>query len=315
MTRTADRDFTTPADSSLRADLRFIAISDYQRRGFPDLDFVGTIPNAIDVEHMPFSADKDDYLLFIGRMTPDKGAHTAIDVAKTADNASVSAGDTIGFTITVTNLGDQGVIPPDNVVRHDDDDPYLVVAADKGTATFSDIANDVAQSYGFWLGDAFASGGSVGYDHKAMGITARGAWESVKRHFRELDMDPAEDEFTTDQVMTAIAQTYRPEFQNRLDKVIVFQPLTREAIDDIFDLEMDKIRQRYAQVQEIELRVTPERDARLSDQAQRLDEGGQRSDQDRRDRELVRAFEDDGTARPQRRAHFADGLVEREVPR
>ena len=70
------------------------------------------------------------------------------------------------------------------VVRYDDDDPYLVVAADKGTASFSDIANDVAAEYGFWLGDAFASGGRHGYDHKAMGITARGAWESVKRHFR-----------------------------------------------------------------------------------------------------------------------------------
>ena len=75
---------------------------------------------------------------------------------------------------------------PTDVVRHDGDDPYLVVAADKGTATFSDIANGVAKDYGFWLGDAFASGGSVGYDHKAMGITARGAWESVQRHFREL---------------------------------------------------------------------------------------------------------------------------------
>ena len=70
--------------------------------------------------------------------------------------------------------------------RLDDDDPYLVVAADKGTATFSDIANGVARDYGFWLDDAFASGGSQGYDHKKMGITARGAWESVKRHFREI---------------------------------------------------------------------------------------------------------------------------------
>ena len=77
------------------------------------------------------------------------------------------------------------VVPPPDVVRHDGDDPYLVVAADKGTATFSDIANEIAAAYGFWLGDAFASGGSAGYDHKAMGITARGAWESVQRHFRE----------------------------------------------------------------------------------------------------------------------------------
>ena len=75
------------------------------------------------------------------------------------------------------------VVRPDGVLAHDGDDPYLVVAADKGTATFSDIANGVAADYGFWLGDAFASGGSAGYDHKAMGITARGAWEAVQRHF------------------------------------------------------------------------------------------------------------------------------------
>ena len=78
----------------------------------------------------------------------------------------------------------------------DGDDTYLVVAADKGTATFSDTANAVAEEYGFWLGDAFASGGSSGYDHKKLGITARGAWESVKRHFRELELDPASDQFT-----------------------------------------------------------------------------------------------------------------------
>jgi glycosyltransferase involved in cell wall biosynthesis len=78
--------------SSLRADLRFIAISEYQRRGFPDLDFVGTIPNAIDVEHMPFSAEKEDYLLFIGRMTPDKGAHTAIAVAERVGRQLIMAG-------------------------------------------------------------------------------------------------------------------------------------------------------------------------------------------------------------------------------
>ncbi len=88
------------------------------------------------------------------------------------------------------------VVPPARVVRRDGDDTYLVVAADKGTATFSDIANDVAAGYGFWLGDAFASGGSAGYDHKEMGITARGAWESVKRHFRELEVDVAADDFT-----------------------------------------------------------------------------------------------------------------------
>ncbi|OBF08177.1 NAD-glutamate dehydrogenase [Mycobacterium sp. ACS4054] len=88
------------------------------------------------------------------------------------------------------------VSPPPEVIRRDGDDAYLVVAADKGTATFSDIANDVAKSYGFWLGDAFASGGSVGYDHKAMGITARGAWEAVKRHFREMDVDTQAEDFT-----------------------------------------------------------------------------------------------------------------------
>ncbi|MFF3910890.1 NAD-glutamate dehydrogenase [Streptomyces sp. NPDC001848] len=88
------------------------------------------------------------------------------------------------------------VVPPVDVVRHDGDDTYLVVAADKGTATFSDIANEVAQKYNFWLGDAFASGGSAGYDHKKMGITARGAWESVKRHFRELDLDTQSEDFT-----------------------------------------------------------------------------------------------------------------------
>ena len=91
------------------------------------------------------------------------------------------------------NLDLKGVVPPDNVVRHDDDDPYLVVAADKGTATFSDIANAISEEHGFWLGDAFASGGSAGYDHKGMGITARGAWESVKRHFREMDVDITHD--------------------------------------------------------------------------------------------------------------------------
>jgi glutamate dehydrogenase len=88
------------------------------------------------------------------------------------------------------------VSAPREVVRRDGDDAYLVVAADKGTATFSDIANEVAQSYGFWLGDAFASGGSIGYDHKAMGITAKGAWEAVKRHFLEMGVDTQTEDFT-----------------------------------------------------------------------------------------------------------------------
>lgn len=94
------------------------------------------------------------------------------------------------------NLVAGEVVPPVDVVRHDEDDPYFVVAADKGTATFSDIANSIAESRGFWLGDAFASGGSQGYDHKGMGITARGAWESVKLHFRELGIDTQAQDFT-----------------------------------------------------------------------------------------------------------------------
>jgi glutamate dehydrogenase len=101
-----------------------------------------------------------------------------------------------GLLDLTDNLRAGEVVPAKDVVRYDADDTYLVVAADKGTATFSDIANEVAASYGFWLGDAFASGGSVGYDHKAMGITARGAWESVKRHFRELGKDTQTEDFT-----------------------------------------------------------------------------------------------------------------------
>src|SRR5690606_28282545 len=94
------------------------------------------------------------------------------------------------------DLATGAVAPAPGVVRHDGDDTYLVVAADKGTASFSDIANEVALDYGFWLGDAFASGGSAGYDHKAMGITARGAWESVKRHFAEMGIDTQREDFT-----------------------------------------------------------------------------------------------------------------------
>jgi glutamate dehydrogenase len=104
----------------------------------------------------------------------------------------------IGTLLDITDnyAPDGSIIPPDCVVRHEGDDPYLVVAADKGTATFSDIANGLAIEHGYWLGDAFASGGSVGYDHKVMGITARGAWESVKRHFREMDIDIGVTPFT-----------------------------------------------------------------------------------------------------------------------
>ncbi len=94
------------------------------------------------------------------------------------------------------NLVGGTVVPPRDVVRYDEDDPYLVVAADKGTASFSDYANEVSKEVGYWLGDAFASGGSAGYDHKKMGITARGAWASVRRHFRELGIDPDRDDFS-----------------------------------------------------------------------------------------------------------------------
>ncbi len=119
------------------------------------------------------------------------------------DREAVFAEGTEAYKIFVSSLldvtdnlkGDQ-ILPPLEVVRHDEDDPYLVVAADKGTATFSDTANGISTSRDFWLGDAFASGGSAGYDHKKMGITARGAWEAVKRHFREMNRDIQSEPFT-----------------------------------------------------------------------------------------------------------------------
>lgn len=101
-----------------------------------------------------------------------------------------------GLLDITDNIIEGEVVYPTKVVRHDDDDPYLVVAADKGTATFSDLANSVSEQYNFWLGDAFASGGSNGYDHKTMGITAKGGWESVKRHFREIGVNCQETDFT-----------------------------------------------------------------------------------------------------------------------
>ena len=101
-----------------------------------------------------------------------------------------------GLLDITDNIINDVIVPPINVVRYDEDDPYLVVAADKGTATFSDIANNISKSYNFWLNDAFASGGSAGYDHKKMGITSRGAWVSVKRHFREIGIDPEMHDFT-----------------------------------------------------------------------------------------------------------------------
>ncbi|WP_341717335.1 NAD-glutamate dehydrogenase [Micromonospora sp. FIMYZ51] len=103
----------------------------------------------------------------------------------------------VGALLDVTdNIVAGEIVPPEDVVRHDGDDPYMVVAADKGTASFSDIANEISIAHEFWMGDAFASGGSAGYDHKKMGITARGAWESVKRHFRELGHDTQSQDFT-----------------------------------------------------------------------------------------------------------------------
>ncbi len=132
---------------------------------------------------------------FVPKRLPRGGAREAIQAEGTATyklfiSTLLDITDNIG-------TGTTGVVPPADVVRHDGDDPYLVVAADKGTATFSDIANGIAIAHNFWLGDAFASGGSAGYDHKKMGITARGAWESVKRHFREMDIDIGKTTFTT----------------------------------------------------------------------------------------------------------------------
>ncbi|MBA4794101.1 MAG: NAD-glutamate dehydrogenase [Phenylobacterium sp.] len=130
---------------------------------------------------------------FYPKQLPAGGAPDAVRAA------AVEAYKTFlrGLLDITDNLTPEGeVIHPPGVILHDGDDPYLVVAADKGTATFSDIANGLAESYGFWLGDAFASGGSAGYDHKEMGITARGAWEAVKRHFREMGKDIQSEPFT-----------------------------------------------------------------------------------------------------------------------
>ncbi|MFT6916959.1 MAG: glutamate dehydrogenase [Motiliproteus sp.] len=129
---------------------------------------------------------------FVPRNLPEKGSREEIQ----AEGIACYQIFIRGLLDLVDNLVEGKLVPPVNVIRHDEDDPYLVVAADKGTATFSDIANALADEYGFWLGDAFASGGSQGYDHKKMGITAKGAWESVKRHFRERDLNSQADPFT-----------------------------------------------------------------------------------------------------------------------
>ncbi|MFZ0159184.1 MAG: NAD-glutamate dehydrogenase [Kineosporiaceae bacterium] len=139
---------------------------------------------------------------FVGKQLPDPAVDReawlaqGIDCYRTFISGLLDLTDNLRITHADDGSLGQSVIVPPRVVRHDEDDTYLVVAADKGTATFSDIANALAQEYGFWLGDAFASGGSVGYDHKAMGITAKGAWESVKRHFRELGRDVQSDVLT-----------------------------------------------------------------------------------------------------------------------
>jgi glutamate dehydrogenase len=133
-----------------------------------------------------------------------KGGFVPKLLRKGSTREQVQAEGVATYRLFITSLlditdnydADGKIVPPADVVRHDNDDPYLVVAADKGTATFSDIANEISVNHKFWLGDAFASGGSAGYDHKVMGITARGAWESVKRHFREMDINIHETPFS-----------------------------------------------------------------------------------------------------------------------
>jgi glutamate dehydrogenase len=134
---------------------------------------------------------------FVVKRPPAPGANGVVD-RETMQAEVIRCYQTLmrGLLDITDNLVAGKVVPPPTVIRHDGDDPYLVVAADKGTATFSDIANAVSLEYGFWLGDAFASGGSAGYDHKKMGITARGAWECVKRHFREIGVDIQAQDFT-----------------------------------------------------------------------------------------------------------------------
>ncbi|GGG01937.1 NAD-specific glutamate dehydrogenase [Rhodococcoides trifolii] len=136
---------------------------------------------------------------FVVKRPPTATGDVAVDRQATATEGRACYRLFIAGLLDVTDNLDRSTgatLPPQRVVRRDGDDSYLVVAADKGTATFSDLANEVSAEYDFWLGDAFASGGSVGYDHKAMGITAKGAWESVKRHFRELDVDTQTQDFT-----------------------------------------------------------------------------------------------------------------------
>src|SRR6266540_118858 len=129
---------------------------------------------------------------FVVRRPPEAGGREAL-LAEVAACYEIFMRGLLDLT---DNRVDGRIVPPPRVIRYDGDDSYLVVAADKGTATFSDLANSIAAEYGYWLDDAFASGGSTGYDHKGMGITARGAWESVRRHFRELGVDVQATDFT-----------------------------------------------------------------------------------------------------------------------
>ncbi len=129
---------------------------------------------------------------FVGKQFPKEGGREAF----LAEGIECYKTFIRGLLDVTDNLIDGKVVPPNQVIRMDEDDPYLVVAADKGTATFSDIANELSSEYQHWLGDAFASGGSVGYDHKGMGITARGAWVSVQRHFKEMNLDVQKEDFT-----------------------------------------------------------------------------------------------------------------------
>jgi glutamate dehydrogenase len=134
---------------------------------------------------------------FVCKRLPEPTGDAQADRQATQDEVIACYSTLIRGMLDITdNLSGGDVVPPGDVVRLDEDDPYLVVAADKGTATFSDIANGISLEYGFWLGDAFASGGSAGYDHKKMAITAKGAWESVKRHFREIGHDTQRADFT-----------------------------------------------------------------------------------------------------------------------
>jgi glutamate dehydrogenase len=133
---------------------------------------------------------------FVLKKAPPLGGQMSEREAFMAEGVACYKDFLRGLLDLTDNIVGGQVVPPPQTVRHDGDDPYLVVAADKGTATFSDYANGVSREYGHWLGDAFASGGSAGYDHKKMGITARGAWESVKRHFREMGVDTQATDFT-----------------------------------------------------------------------------------------------------------------------